>query len=179
MQFKETRIPGVFEVDLFHMEDERGSFVKTFHKESFKEQGLESSFDESFYSINKKGVVRGMHFQLPPDDHAKLVYCTSGSLIDVILDIRKGSPTYGEYAEIKLSGSNFKAAYLPKGVAHGFAVMEDDTCMVYLTSTMHSPKNDAGIRWDSFGYEWPFKKVSNSERDKAFPGFQDFESPFL
>lgn len=178
MKFLETNIPGVFEIDLFHMLDDRGSFVKTFHKKSFEDQGLESSFDESFYSVNKKGVVRGMHFQLPPDDHAKIVYCTSGSLIDVILDIRKDSPTYGQFAEIKLSGDNFKAAYLPKGVAHGFAVLEDNTCMIYLTSTMHSPQNDAGIRWDSFGYQWPFDKPSNSERDQLFPSFSEFNSPF-
>ena len=178
MKFLETNISGVFEIDLFHMLDDRGSFVKTFHKKSFEDQGLESSFDESFYSVNKKGVVRGMHFQLPPDDHAKIVYCTSGSLIDVILDIRKDSPTYGQFAEIKLSGDNFKAAYLPKGVAHGFAVLEDNTCMIYLTSTMHSPQNDAGIRWDSFGYQWPFDKPLNSERDQLFPSFSEFNSPF-
>lgn len=178
MKFKKTNIPGVYEIDLFHLVDERGTFVKTFHKKSFEEQGLDSSFDESFYSTNHKGVVRGMHFQLPPDDHSKIVYCTSGSLIDVILDIRKNSPSYGQVAEIKLSGDNYKAAYLPKGVAHGFAVEEDNTCMVYLTSTMHSPANDAGVLWNSFGYEWPFDEVSNSERDKAFPSFQDFDSPF-
>lgn len=178
MKFLETNIPGVFELDLFHLIDERGSFVKTFHQKSFEDMGLETRFDESFYSVNKKGVIRGMHFQLPPDDHAKLVYCTSGSLIDVVLDIRKESPTYGTFAEIKLSADNFKAAYLPKGVAHGFAVLEDNTCMVYLTSTMHSPSKDAGIRWDSFGYPWPFEIALNSERDQNFPAFSEFDSPF-
>ncbi len=178
MKFTETNIAGVFIVDLFHQVDERGAFVKTFHKTSFEEQGLDTQFDESFYSINQRGVIRGMHFQYPPDDHSKIVYCTQGALQDVILDIRKDSPTYGQTTTIELTGTNYRAAYLPKGVAHGFAVMEDNTCMVYLTSTMHSPENDAGIRWDSFGYMWPFDDPVNSERDRTFPTLEEIDSPF-
>lgn len=178
-QFKETNIPGVFEIDLFHAGDARGMFVKTYHKSTLEKQGLESEFQESFYSTNQKGVIRGMHFQHPPFDHAKIVYCTIGRLLDVILDIRIGSPTYGKVATVELSGSNHKAVYLPKGVAHGFAVLEDNTCMVYLTSTVHAPNADDGIRIDSFDFDWPVQHPIRSERDQSFPGLKNFESPFI
>ncbi|MCB0480103.1 MAG: dTDP-4-dehydrorhamnose 3,5-epimerase family protein [Flavobacteriales bacterium] len=176
--FRETKLKGVFEIDLFHLKDDRGVFVKTFHKKTLESYGLETDFAESFYSINNKNVVRGMHFQYPPDDHSKIVYCTSGALTDVILDIRKASPTYGQYHTVELFGENFKAVYLPSGTAHGFFVKADHTCMVYLTSTMHSPKNDGGILFDSFGYNWPVPFPIHSERDLNFPSFDQFKSPF-
>lgn len=174
----ETPIPGLYEIELFHMKDDRGVFVKTFHKKTLESYNLESDFAESFYSINNKNVLRGMHFQRPPDDHAKIVYCTNGSLLDVILDVRKDSPTYGKYHSVELSGDNYKAVYLPKGTAHGFFVKEDHTCMVYLTSTVHSPKNDGGILFDSFGFKWPSNFPINSDRDLNFPRLDEFDSPF-
>jgi len=177
--FKETNIPGVFEIDLFHAGDERGMFVKTYHRATMEAQDLVGTFDESFYSTNQHGVIRGMHFQHPPHDHAKIVYCTAGRLIDVILDIRVGSPTYGQCAQVELSADNYKGVYLPKGVAHGFAVLEDSTCMVYLTSTMHAPTADDGIRIDSFGFEWPFEDPIQSERDKKFQTLEELNSPFI
>ncbi len=177
--FTETNIPGVFEIDLFHAGDERGMFVKPYHKATLEKHGLISDFQESFYSTNQRGVIRGMHYQLPPHEHAKIVYCTSGKLIDVILDIRKGSPTFGQTAAIELSGSNYKAVYMPVGVAHGFAVLEDNTCMVYLTSTMHAPTADAGVNIDSFQYDWPFDQPITSARDKEFQALADLQSPFI
>ena len=177
--FKELSIPGVYEIEMFHAGDDRGMFVKPYHKEKLVKQGLVSDFQESFYSTNKRGVIRGMHFQHPPFDHAKIVYCTSGRLLDVILDIRVGSPTYGQCAAIELSGGNYKAAYLPTGVAHGFCVLEDNTTMIYLTSTMHSPSADDGIRFDSFGFEWPLKNAVHSDRDLTFQTMKSIDSPFI
>lgn len=101
-----TKIEGVFIIETDIFQDERGSFVKTFHKDIFKANNLSVDFEESFYSISNKDVIRGMHIQLPPKDHSKLVYVTRGSILDVILDLRKGSPTYGEYNAIELSGEN-------------------------------------------------------------------------
>jgi len=176
--FTETSIPGVFEIDMFHAGDERGMFVKPYHKDTLEERGLESEFRESFYSTNQKGVIRGMHFQHPPHDHAKIVYCTSGRLLDVILDLRVGSPTYGKFATIELSGDNYKAAYLPSGVAHGFAVLEDNTCMVYLTSTVHAPLADDGVHINSFGMNWPFDNPICSQRDQDFKTLKETQSPF-
>jgi len=178
MQFHPAPINGVYSIDLFHKADDRGVFVKTFHKDSFAALDLETQFDESFYSSSLKGVVRGMHFQLPPHDHAKIIYCTSGRLLDVVVDLRKDSPTFGHHFSLELSGTNFKAIYIPKGLAHGFAVLEDQTTMVYLTSTMHQPSADTGIRWDSFGFEWPVKSPIISERDESFESLANFKSPF-
>ncbi len=176
--FKEVNIPGVYEIEMFHAGDDRGMFVKSYHKATLEEYGLVSDFQESFYSTNKRGVIRGMHFQLPPFDHAKIVYCTNGRLMDVILDIRAGSPTYGECASIELSGDNYKAAYLPIGVAHGFCVLEDNTNMVYLTSTMYAPSADNGVKYDSFGFDWPIKSGIHSNRDLTFQSLELLDSPF-
>ncbi|GAB5540091.1 MAG: hypothetical protein Salg2KO_21940 [Salibacteraceae bacterium] len=99
--------------------------------------------------------------------------------MDVILDIRIGSPTYGQCATVALSGTNFKGVYLPTGVAHGFCVLEDDTTMIYLTSTMHAPTADAGIRFDSFGFDWPIKAATHSDRDLEFEDFSSLDSPFI
>jgi dTDP-4-dehydrorhamnose 3,5-epimerase len=177
--FRETNIKGVFEIEMFHAGDERGMFVKPYHKATLEKLGLVSEFQESFYSTNQSGVIRGMHFQHPPHDHAKLVYCSSGKLIDVILDLRVGSPTYGQFATIELSGEKYNAVYMPSGMAHGFAVLEDNTCMVYLTSTMHAPSADDGVRIDSFGYDWPIKKPITSERDNQFSTLDELQSPFI
>ena len=178
MKIRKTNIEGLFVIDLFHAEDNRGGFVKTFHKESFEKMGLNTDFQESFYSINNKGVIRGMHFQTPPHDHDKLVYCTNGRLIDVILDIRKDSPTYGKFASIELSGDNYRALYIPKGMAHGFESMEDHTMMTYLTSTMHQPSHDQGIRYNSFGKKWDSESPIINERDLNWPSLDEFDSPF-
>ena len=129
MKFKESDIPGVFEVDMFHAADERGSFTKTFHNDAFELQGLENNFRESFFSLNKKNVIRGMHFQSPPYDHAKYVYCTSGRILDVILDIRSNSHTYGKYICIEISPENHKGIYMPSGVAHAFACLTEATML--------------------------------------------------
>jgi dTDP-4-dehydrorhamnose 3,5-epimerase len=177
--FKETNINGVYEIEMFHAGDERGMFVKPYHKATLEKHGLVSEFQESFYSTNQSGVIRGMHFQHPPHDHAKLVYCSSGKLIDVILDIRVGSPTYGAFAAIELSSDKYNAVYMPSGMAHGFGVLEDNTCMVYLTSTMHAPSADDGVKIDSFGFEWPFENPITSARDNEFKPLHELESPFI
>ena len=178
MEIQKTIIEGLYILDLFHAEDNRGGFVKTFHKDSFEKAGLNAVFEESFYSINNKGVIRGMHFQIPPYDHHKLVYCTNGSLNDVILDIRKNSATYGQHLKIKLTGTDNKAIYIPKGLAHGFESLENHTMMTYLTSTMHQPTHDRGIKFDSFDCNWETKTPIINQRDLEWSSLADFDSPF-
>jgi dTDP-4-dehydrorhamnose 3,5-epimerase len=168
MKIIETSLDGVFEVLNRKFEDSRGLFVKTFHEDSFKEVGLDTDFSESFYSVSKKDVLRGMHFQLAPHDHAKLVYVTAGEILDVAVDIRKNSPTYGQYFTLKLSSDNAKSLYMAKGFAHGFLTLSDSATVVYLTTTVHAPENDSGIRWDSFGFDWPLKSPIISNRDGNF-----------
>lgn len=170
MKILPTTLDGVFEIENRMFEDHRGMFVKTFHDGVFKEASLETEFKESFYSVSKKGVLRGMHFQLPPHDHAKLVYVTSGEILDVAVDIRKESATFGQYFSTKLSADNSKSLYLAKGFAHGFLTLSEFATVVYMTTTVHTPDSDAGIRWDSFGFDWgDIDHSLVSERDKLHP----------
>jgi len=172
MKIIETSIKGVFEIENSIFKDQRGLFVKTFHKDYFKQKGLASNFEESFYSVSKKNVIRGMHYQKPPHDHAKLVYVIDGEIIDVALDIRNSSPTKGKYYHTKLSSINNKSLYMDKGIAHGFMSISESATVVYLTSTVHSKDFEGGYKWDSFGYDWDeIKDPILSERDKSFKSF--------
>ncbi len=178
MNFIETKLEGVYIIEQSVFADDRGCFVKTFHKDTFLEKGLESSFSESYYSESKKDVIRGMHFQTPPYDHAKIATVIVGEIIDVILDIRPQSPTYGKYITVDLSRENRKSVYIPKGCAHGFMSLKNDSVVYYMTSTVYAPNNDAGIKWNTFGYDWNVKNPIISDRDKNFIGFKEYKSPF-
>jgi len=159
-------------------QDDRGSFVKTIQRSVLEAHGLEGDFRECFYSTSKDNVLRGMHFQLPPSDHAKLVYCTTGSIYDMTLDLRVGSPTYGQHEIYELSSSASNAVYLPRGIAHGFFVRQGPAVMVYHVSSEHDPARDTGILWDSFGAAWPVEKPIVSKRDLSFVSMAEFKSPF-
>jgi dTDP-4-dehydrorhamnose 3,5-epimerase len=178
MKITETFIQGLYLIDYFSFKDKRGEFIKTIHSNIFKEHDLEYRFEESFYSISNKNVIRGMHFQIPPDDHAKLVYLISGRIIDVVLDIRKESETYGQFFKTELSSDNRQGLYIEKGLAHGFIAMEDNTIVEYHTTTTHSATNETGILFNSFGYNWNSNDPILSERDMNFTSFKFFNSPF-
>lgn len=173
-----TGIPGCFEVRPKIFKDERGLFVKTFHHELFVANGLETRFAEEYYSFSRQGVLRGMHFQLPPHDHIKLVYCVSGEVVDVVVDLRVGSPTYGKYETIVLSAQNANMLYIPAGLAHGFYVTSESATMMYKVTTVYSPEHDAGILWNSLDIPWPAAHPIVSDRDSGFAPFSDFKSPF-
>ena len=175
MNFIKTQLDGVYEIENKKIEDYRGSFVKTFNKSVFSEHGLDSDFKESFYSISKKNVLRGMHFQLPPYDHAKLVYVTQGEILDVVVDIRKLSPTYGKYFSIRLSDKNRKSLYMEKGFAHGFLTLSDSATVVYLINSEYSPEHDTGIHWNSFGFNWPNSQPIISKRDELLLDLTDIK----
>jgi len=174
----ESLIPGLFVLRGSVFNDARGSFKKVFSKEAFEELSLECDFAELYYSINNKNVIRGMHFQIPPEDHAKMVYCTSGKILDVCLDLRKASPTYRKYASWTLCGNDEDYLYIPKGIAHGFASLEDNTIVHYAQTSCYSERHDCGVRYDSFGFSWNINEPVLSSRDKAFRSLVDFESPF-
>lgn len=160
-------------------EDSRGQFVKTFTDEFFKLQGLDINIKETYYSISHKNVIRGMHFQIPPDEHIKLVYVPYGEIIDVVLDIRKNSPSYGKFFEIKLSAENRKVLIIPKGLAHGFKSLKNDTNVTYMQTSCYSPNNDKGINYNSFGFDWKCSNPKLSDRDLSFPSLNDFITPFI
>jgi dTDP-4-dehydrorhamnose 3,5-epimerase len=178
MELVPTELPGLKIIRPKIFQDARGTFVKTFHRETFRQLGLDFEPREEFYSTSGKNVLRGMHFQLPPAAHAKLVYCIVGRVLDVVLDLRKDSPTFGRSVARELNATSREMFFIPVGFAHGFLALEDDATMVYQTSTVHSPAHDAGIIWNSFGFDWPVKNPVMSERDQKFPALRDFASPF-
>ncbi len=173
MKIKPMDIDGAFIIENKQSQDQRGLFVKAFHKNTFKNHGLETDFQESFYSVSKKNVLRGMHFQLPPQDHSKLVYVVEGEVFDVAVDTRKSSKTFGGYVSAELSARNGRSIYLSKGFAHGFLTLSTTAIVVYMTTTEHSPGHDTGIRWDSFGLDWGIKAPIISDRDSNFKGLNN------
>lgn len=178
MDITEKEIKGVYIITPSVFSDERGQFVKTFSSESLEAVGVRLEPKEGFYSISKKNVIRGMHFQTPPMDHAKLVSCPSGAILDVVVDIRKDSPTYGKFVSIELTPENGKAIYIPSGCAHGFLSLKENSVTAYLQSTVRSEKHEGGLRFDSFGMDWKVSSPITSARDLSFPTLADFISTF-
>lgn len=171
-------LPGAWLLGLKRFDDARGSFVKTYAQSALDALGLGLMMKEEFYSVSARHVLRGMHLQLPPMDHVKLVYCAAGAVQDVLLDLRRG-PGYGRYAQARLDSRQPQLLLIPRGVAHGFLSLEDGSLMVYKTSTEHAPHCDVGVRWDSFGFDWGLEAAPIvSARDQAHPPLNEFESPF-
>jgi dTDP-4-dehydrorhamnose 3,5-epimerase len=178
MKATPTEIPGLLILTPNIFEDARGIFVKTYHAEQFRQLGLAFEPKEEFYSVSKKGVLRGMHFQLPGAAHDKLVFPVTGSALDVVLDLRKASPCYGRHFVRQLDAPRRELLFIPAGCAHGFLSLADDTVMVYQTSTVHSPAHDCGVLWNSFGCAWPVADPILSSRDRGFVPLSEFQSPF-
>ena len=175
MRIVSELLEGTFLLEPARFDDLRGNFVKTYHESDWKALALPFKMEEEFFSVSRKNVIRGMHFQIPPHAHEKVVYCLSGSVQDVLLDLRPG-PDFGRATSVVLSGENRNILYIPKGIAHGFLALEDETLMMYKTSTMHAPQSDRGIRWDSFGFEWDIDVPVISMRDQNHPVFSEFNS---
>lgn len=178
MKIVKTEFQDIFVLEYASYKDNRGEFVKTIHEETFVESGLEWKFSESFYSVSDKNVIRGMHFQKPPAEHAKLVYVITGAIIDVVLDIRQNSLTFGQTFSVELSAENRKGIYIGKGFAHGFLALEKDTTVEYHTTTSQDKEAEGGIRFDSFGFNWPVENPILSIRDMAFEGFTSSKQYF-
>ena len=178
MKLKATAIPGCWEIIPQVYRDKRGTFVKTFHRDLAAMHGLVTDFAEEFYSWSNRGVLRGLHFQTPPADHTKVVTCLSGEVIDVVVDLRVGSPTFGCHTLFPLKATEATQLYIPRGLAHGFLATSDQALMYYQVTTVHSPSHDAGIRWDSAGIKWPLTQPIVSARDASFPSLAEFASPF-
>lgn len=169
-------LPGCFSAKLPRTDDNRGSFLKLFHSESF-ETFLPGFMPREIYTTtSQQGVLRGMHFQLPPDDHAKVVVCISGCVTDVLLELRP-IREHGRVISIDLAPEGQNCVLIPKGVAHGFYAQTDNSTLLYLVETIHSPEKDAGILWNSFGHEWLDKDPILSDRDKTHPEWKSFQAP--
>lgn len=179
VDIRKTIISGCYELLPLIRSDERGAFVKTFHKGTFIKHGLETEFAEEYYSVSTKSVLRGLHFQIPPHDHTKMVYCVDGEVVDVVVDLRVGSSTYGQFAMFNLNSDKANMIYIPQGMAHGFYVCSEKAILLYKVSTEYSPEHDAGILWNSVGIPWPMNTPLLSSRDDSFITFERFISPFL
>lgn len=172
MIFTETRLKGAFIIELQPIMDERGFFSRSFCKNEFESLGLETDVAQCNVSFNnKKGILRGMHFQHHPKAEAKLVRCTRGVIYDVIVDLRPSSQTYCKWETVELSNENHKALYIPEGFAHGFQTLEDNTEVFYQMFEFFAPEYASGVRWDdpAFGIKWPLANPIISEKDRSYP----------
>ncbi len=178
MMIMQVPLPGAALIELPMFPDDRGIFVKAFHDTTLKATGIDFDLKESYFSLSHKDVIRGMHFQTPPHQHSKIVFCPRGAILDVIVDLRKASPTYGQcHAEV-LSEENHRAYYIPEGFAHGFKALTPEAMTYYLVSSEYSKESDTGIRWDSIGFDWDCVTPIVSARDRSFQSLSEFNSPF-
>ena len=172
-----TSLKDAFVIEAFHVKDNRGAFVKYFEKDAFIDLGIEFSLNESFISVSDKNVIRGMHFQLN-SPQAKLVSVPKGVIYDVIIDLRKNSGTYGKWTGVELSSDNNCSLYVPRGFAHGFRSLENDTVVLYHCDGKYDKESDTGIRFDDpdIGIEWniDIADVICSEKDRNLMSFRSF-----
>lgn len=164
-------------MDLPRQQDARGEFVKLYAASRLTALGIDFELREQFCTRSHRGVLRGMHFQVPPCAQVKLVSCIAGAVHDVLLDLRQG-PDYGRVASVDLDAARPALLVLPKGIAHGFLARNDHALMLYQTSHEYSAAHDMGVRWDSFGHDWGVAAPLLSERDRVHPALADFASPF-
>lgn len=174
--FRETKLKGAFVIEPERFEDQRGFFARSFSQQEFLALGLKAQFVEAGISFNlRKHTVRGMHFQAPPHEQAKLLRCTRGSIFDALIDLRPESPTYMQWFAQELTARNRLMLYIPEGCAHGFQTLEDETEVFYQLSTRYAPTSERGVRWNDpvFDIPWPATEgVIVNERDRTYPDFE-------
>lgn len=176
MIFTPTELEGAFIIDVQKLEDERGFFGRTFCQKEFEEHGLTPFVAQANVSYNKKkGTLRGMHYQAHPYEESKLVRCVRGAIHDVIIDLRKDSPTYKKWIGVDLEEGTYRMLYVPEGFAHGFITMKDHTEVIYQVSQFYTPGSEKGIRWNdpAFNIHWPVTPVVISQKDSSHEYFND------
>jgi len=180
MNIIETELAGLLIIDPMVFGDERGYFFESFNKRIFESAGLETNFVQDNESKSSKGVLRGLHFQEPPHEQGKLVRVVSGAVMDISVDIRKGSSTYGKWEGIELSAQNKRMLWIPPGFAHGFVTLEEDTIFVYKCTRLYHKESENAIIWNDpdLGIDWGIDDPVVSEKDQHAPAFKDLKSPF-
>ena len=177
MLIKERRIKGVFEIPLDLYEDERGFFMRVYDDTIFKKYKIHKKWVQENHSLSvEKGVIRGMHFQLPPHSEAKLIRVINGKIYDVFIDLRKGSSTFGQWDSINLSAENKKMIYIPRGFAHGFCTLTENCEILYKMDNYYAPNSEGSIRWNDsdVGINWPVNNPIISEKDLKAKSFREF-----
>ena len=178
MIFRETELAGAFVIELERRGDDRGFFARTFCQREFEEHGLEPVIAQANLAFNRrKGTVRGMHFQFPPAAETKLVRCTRGAIVDIIVDLRPESQTYLDHVSVELTADNALALYVPQRFAHGYQVLEDETETSYQVGEFYTPEAEGGLRYDdpALGLSWPLPVSVISEKDEAWALLADVE----
>ena len=176
MTFTETPLAGAFIIDIGFIEDERGFFARTWAPDEFARHGLDPTLSQCNLSWNKrKGTLRGMHFQRPPFQEIKIVRCTRGAILDVIVDLRRDSPTFRQWTSVELNAESRRMLYVPKGFAHGYLTLTDDAEVYYHVSAPYEPTHATGVAWNdsAFGISWPFPPTVISEKDRTWPAFEE------
>ena len=171
-------LPGCYRIQCPTSVDIRGTFTKTFRTDYFAELALNTVFPEEYITVSQQHVLRGLHFQVPPFELSKIIYCLTGQVMDVLLDIRTGSPTYGQYAICELSETVPELIYIPPGIAHGFYVHSASAILYYKVSKVYNATCDTGIHWSSAGIPWPAGTPIISRRDDHLLPLAEFASPF-
>ena len=180
MKFEKTEIEGVIIIEPRVFEDDRGYFFESFNQNEFTKNSIDLDFVQDNQSLSQKGVLRGLHFQEPPYAQAKLIRVISGSVLDIAVDIRKNSPTYGKHLSIVLSSENKKMFFIPEGFAHGFLTLEDNTIFSYKCSNFYNTNSENSILWNDnlLNIAWNIDSPILSEKDKIAQSFKDFITPF-
>ncbi|MCF8261066.1 MAG: dTDP-4-dehydrorhamnose 3,5-epimerase family protein [Melioribacteraceae bacterium] len=178
MNISQLSITDLFLIENFCYDDNRGNFVKNYNKEIFSKMKINFSLAETYYSVSAKNVIRGMHFQLPPFQHSKIISVVQGRILDVIIDLRKNSPTYLRIESLNLS-ENVNSLFIPPGCAHGFRSLQNNSIVLYQQSTIHSKTHDSGIRWNSIGFDWEIDEPIISEKDRFLQELNKFNTPFI
>ena len=184
MNIVETKLPGVLEITPKRFGDHRGFFSESFNKRAWDEAGLEFDFVQDNHSKSaSRGTLRGLHYQSPPAAQDKLVRAVAGAIFDVAVDVRVGSPQYGQWVGVELTAENGKQLLVPKGFLHGFLTLVDDTEVIYKCTDYYAPDCDGSVRFDDadLGIDWEMSssKMTLSDKDKSAPSFADFQSPFV
>ncbi len=176
----ESLLPGLFLIKPKVFEDHRGHFFESFREDVLAQNGVETKFIQDNQSLSQKGILRGLHFQAPPFAQGKLVRVIQGAVLDVVVDIRKNSPTFGQHVAIELSESNFLMMYIPVGFAHGFLTLQDNTIFTYKCTDYYHPEVEGGILWNSpdLNLPWKIETPILSAKDEKLPTFKSFNSPF-
>lgn len=173
--FTQTALPGVILIEPRVFEDDRGYFLESYKASEFRSAGISDSFVQDNHSRSDRGVLRGIHYQLPPYTQGKLVRVISGSVLDVAVDLRKNSPTLGKSVAYELSGQNHRMLYIPGGFGHAFVSLQDHTHFVYKCTAEYNKESEGGVRWDdpSLGIEWPEMEMNVSEKDAFLPTLEE------
>lgn len=176
MKIVPLKLTGTYEIAFDPRRDHRGYFMRCFDRESFSEAGLRTDWVQENESRSvEKHTIRGLHYQVPPHAETKLVRCLSGRIMDVFLDLRAGSPTFGQWDALELAPEEFNAVYIPRGFAHGFCTLTDNCVMTYKVDSVYAPDHESGVRWDDpdVAINWPTKNPMLSDRDKGLPFLKD------